>query len=382
MRILNTTLICLALVLAACSDDTNGEKDQGPGTPDAAGVDQKVTKPDAEIPDAFVPDLPPPDTTPWPDLGPDIMNPSSLWVEENIKPANKVQDILGKSATEIYAVGDKGLLLKYNGTSWSSMVNPDTGKANLYVVHGHPTSSYWYAAGAAIVLYISSGSTTWSKGSASTSSYYNQFRDMWGPTSGSYIVGVGEMPYSTTYTGMTYKSSTTPSSTWSGTYMTSSFQRYLYGIWGTGTSLRVAVGDQGTIMRCTNSTCSSSSYWSQMTSGTTTNLKDVYGFSASDIWACGFNGTVIHYDGSKWNDVSPKATDTYFQGIWGTSKSDIWAVGHPYFKPDESVWHYDGSAWKKVPPPRTSYLNAVWGVSTSQVWAVGNFNIIKLKKAP
>ncbi len=195
----------------------------------------------------------------------------------------------------------------------------------------------------------------------------------------SYMYGCGQMGYY-----LTYKSYVTPTYSWSSIYLYSllgSAGGNFYGMWGVSASEVYAAGDDGVILKCKGGTCSSSTYWTKETSGTTNHLRDLWGFSSTSVYAVGYTGTVLKYDGASWTSMGPK-TDTYLYGVWGTSPSDLWVVGHPYFKPDESIWHYNGTKWTKVPPPRTSYLNAVWGASASEVWAVGNFNILKLRKAP
>jgi hypothetical protein len=43
--------------------------------------------------------------------------------------------------------------------------------------------------------------------------------------------------------------------------------------------------------------------WSAMDSGTTEDLYGVWGSSASDVFAVGWNGTILHYDGSTWTST-------------------------------------------------------------------------------
>ena len=373
--------ISLMIGLLGCSDDTNNTK-LDKGTPkDGAAADKSTGDGSQEgsvFPDTVPwPDQAPPDTTAWPDQGPDMMNPNSQWEESTFKPSHKLMDVMGKSNKAVWAVGLKGVIAKYDGTSWKAETNPDTStmKADLHALWTRPTDTYVYALGSQKVLY-NSGSK-WYNGYSKTYQYYN-FRDGWAQPGGSYLYGCGEMGYY-----LSYKSSSSPSSSFSSIYMGSSKLKVsLYGMWGVSRSQVWAVGDSGTIFQCkASSYCNSSSYWNTQTSGTTNHLKDVYGFSASNIYAVGFGGTVLHYNGTAWKSMGPN-TSTYFYGVWGTSSSDLWAVGHPYFKPTESIWHYNGTTWKSYPPPRTSYLNSVWGASSSEVWAVGNFNILKLKKAP
>jgi hypothetical protein len=381
MRTTGSILACLVIGLFApgCSDDSSGQPEAGP-TPDRGAADQAATPDGAasEIgPETGAQDTALADTGPRVDYGPDIMNPNSHWAEATEKPGQKLYAVAGRSATEVYAVGAKGLILKYNGSRWASQTNPDSGNNPLYTLWGDKTTTYMHAAGDSIVLYNTSGS--WAKGGA-TYSYASAIRDIWGPTSGSYMTGCGEMGYY-----MTYRSSNSPTASWSSIYLYNVLNQSMFGIWGYGTTNRWVVGDAGTMVACIgNSTCTSTSYWTKVTTGTTTNMKDIYGFYSSsklDIFIVGFDGLVMHYNGSKFTRLNVN-THSYFYGVWGTSPSDIWIVGHPYFNPDESVYHYDGKTFSKVPPPRTSYLNAVWGASSSEVFAVGNYNIISLKKRP
>jgi len=66
--------------------------------------------------------------------------------------------------------------------------------------------------------------------------------------------------------------------------------------------------------------------WSEMSSGTTSWLNDVWGSSASDVFAVG-DTTILHYDGNGWSEISSR-TAMFLCDIWGSSASDIFAVGH------------------------------------------------------
>ena len=43
---------------------------------------------------------------------------------------------------------------------------------------------------------------------------------------------------------------------------------------------------------------SASIEWTEMDSGTTNLLRDVWGSSATDVFAVGWGGTILHYDGN------------------------------------------------------------------------------------
>lgn len=68
-------------------------------------------------------------------------------------------------------------------------------------------------------------------------------------------------------------------------------------------------------------------------------LWSVWGSSATDAWAVGDSGALLHYTGDKWQPViSP--TNNALWSVWGTSSSDVWAVGDR-----ATVLHYDGQSW-------------------------------------
>ena len=310
-----------------------------------------------------------------PDVTPDGAS-SKHWDEFAYTPGGKLYSIMGTSASNVFAVGQKGLILKYNGSSWSTMTNPDASKADLHQLIVHPTASKFYALGAQMYL-VNTGSA-WAVGYSSTTSLYYNFRGAFGLPD-NYVFGVGEMS-SGSYYYMSYKSSSGTSFSGISFSSTTAMTGFMYGIWGTANNKMWAVGDKGSIIKCntTSSYCSSSSYWTKETSGTTSNLKDVYGFSNTDIFAVGYDGAIVRYDGSKWTKMTT-STSTYFQGVWGSSPTNVFAVGHPIFKSEDSIFRYDGSTWSRLAPPKTSYCNDVWGASASEVFVVCNYNILKYK---
>jgi hypothetical protein len=104
-----------------------------------------------------------------------------------------------------------------------------------------------------------------------------------------------------------------------------------------------------------------------MTSGTTHLLDGVWGSSSSDVFAVGFWGTILHYDGSAWSPMTSGASNPLL-GVWGNSSSDVFALGDWGL-----ILHYDGSAWSpsQMSGHSTSTLEGVWGSSSSDAFAVG-----------
>ena len=85
-----------------------------------------------------------------------------------------------------------------------------------------------------------------------------------------------------------------------------------------------AVGNSGTILFYDGSA------WSVMTSGTSNNLRAVWGRSATDVYAGGWMGTLLHYDGTSWSPVDAGFGSTPIYSIWGTASETF--VGGMYGK--------------------------------------------------
>lgn len=102
--------------------------------------------------------------------------------------------------------------------------------------------------------------------------------------------------------------------------------------------------------------------WSTVINGSVNRqgLFGVWGTSRSNIWAVGFHGTILHYDGTSWAEVA-SGTDRNLAAVWGSSASDVWAVG------DQVILHYNGTGWAKTENPNR--ITSVWGTSARNIWA-------------
>ena len=107
----------------------------------------------------------------------------------------------------------------------------------------------------------------------------------------------------------------------------------------------------------------------------------VWASSATDVFVAGFQvdesdsgeftvaGSVWHYDGATWTSM-PLPSASVLNEIWGSSATDVFAVGE-----DGVVLHYDGAAWTLATPTRGGLLG-VWGSSPGDVYAVGTAGTI------
>ncbi|MFC1640234.1 hypothetical protein ACFL3B_05685 [Gemmatimonadota bacterium] len=81
----------------------------------------------------------------------------------------------------------------------------------------------------------------------------------------------------------------------------------------------------------------------------------------------GGGGVILHYDGESWSEI-PSGTTAGLAEIWGTSASDIHVAVS-----DGSVLHYDGSSWTQEQTGYTQILGGVWASSAEDVFVSGGW---------
>lgn len=102
-------------------------------------------------------------------------------------------------------------------------------------------------------------------------------------------------------------------------------------------------------------------------------MTGIHGSSADDLWAVGLKGATFHVTGAQSATPSVVAFDSQtwagLDGVWAASATEAWSAGGA-----GTLRHYTGGAvsWDVVDVPATEDLHAVWGTSSSDVWAVGD----------
>ncbi len=87
--------------------------------------------------------------------------------------------------------------------------------------------------------------------------------------------------------------------------------------------------------------------------------------SSSNVWVCGDNGTMLHYDGITWSIVQVP-TDQNLHHIWMIGEDEGYAVGNY-----GTILHWNGELWSKAASPITQALTCVHGVSLNRLSIVG-----------
>lgn len=168
--------------------------------------------------------------------------------------------------------------------------------------------------------------------------------------------------------------------------------------------------------------------WTPVKAGTTSFLRGIWGTGPADIFAVGYSGTVIHYDGSTWSQVPQTLFSRMLTDVWSagptsevlvvgsdgvllrhdrTTKSwskelvdargsgvlnGIWGAGGELFAPGwhgisdnlQPRWvihHQDGTQWNEVFKPAAGeyvwqrQMIGVWGTSATNVFVVGSSHL-------
>ena len=99
----------------------------------------------------------------------------------------------------------------------------------------------------------------------------------------------------------------------------------------------------------------------------THDIHGLWGSGSNDVWSAGANGEIQHWDGTRFT-LAPGTGTGEFDAISGSSATDIWAVGL------HSAYHYDGSSWSlKNAGVESTALLTVYAAGPGQAWA-GGFN--------
>ena len=275
---------------------------------------------------------------------------SSNWTLMNTGTSNWIYGGWSSSGSDVFAVGQGGIILHYNGSAWSAMTSPVTG--NLYSVWGSSGRDVFAVGDAGKILHYDG--SAWSTMTSPATGYVFS---VWG-TSSSNVYAVG-------YDGVKGTIFNYNGTSWGAIPIGAG--PALRAVWGSDSSHVFAVGDSATILFYNGS------IWSAMASGGTTDqLIGVWGSSSSDVYVTSqTTPEIFHYNGTAWSQTSTLGLIANAWGIWGSSYKDIYVVGGSGY-----IIHYDGTAWTAITSPTTNNLSGIWGACANDVFASGDAGTI------
>ena len=268
----------------------------------------------------------------------------------------------GTAADNVWSVGTS--IRHFEGTTWAETTTGVT--TTLNAITAGPPGVFAAGTQGALLRLVNGTWTAPSKDSASCGMFNG---DLHGISSGTDIVAAiadnGTVVYATSSAG--YGSFFCATTTASPTL--------LYDIWVLNSATDVfAVGNGSNVYRRragTNDwTAMPAIVWNGATPVPLPQLQTVWGFSASDIFAGGANGTIAHWNGTAWTQMTTGLVSDVTD-LWGPAPNDVFAVGS-----NGMISHYNGTAWTTMTSDTNNRLEAVWGTSGTDVFATGGDTLL------
>ncbi len=155
------------------------------------------------------------------------------------------------------------------------------------------------------------------------------------------------------------------------------FQSSLNDVWGSSASDVWAVGSitDTTAGFFPNAAHFDGTHWTLVQIEEGFQIFGIFGFSSNNIYAVGTNGRVYHWNGINWGQQACLGIGDGCAGllngvpltaVWGTSSNDLFVVGD-----SGVIVHYDGQTWTKMPSGTMLTMRDVWGFSSNDIYSAG-----------
>jgi Bacterial Ig-like domain (group 2) len=271
---------------------------------------------------------------------------AAVALQTNTATAN-LSSLWALATNFVFAIGDGGTILLYDGTAWSPLCSGTT-----TALYDMGPARYVVGAGGTILGWVPTQHAWIAQASGTTSDLYGLART---PPGGTLVaVGAGGT--------IVHLAGTTWIPQQSGT------ANPLYGVGKVPlVAANFAVGAQGTILFFDGSK------WRAEASGTPADLFFVLVNSLSDVYAFGAAGTALHFNGTAWSplavgglSVALRAADVSLDTT-GTVVTGYFVVGD-----GGTILHSaNGSTWTQLASGTTTDLAAVGVVTEKDVFAAG-----------
>ncbi len=254
--------------------------------------------------------------------------------------------IWGLADDDIFAVGDAGLILHYDGFGWEPRLG---GQGNQLIALWGTAADNIYAVGISDGVLLHYNGVGWNlEPNASTSNLFG----IWGSAPDDvFMVGFNMVQH---FDG----------SSWSVSHPESF--AFLTGVWGAGAIDVYVVGFGGKMLHYDGA-------WTTLPTVTNKDLNAIWGSGPNDIFSVGATGTILHSAGGAWTSMFTGVTSD-LNCIWGTSGDDVYAAGD-----NGVILHYNGTIWQPMQNSGTADLQGIWGAN-SNLQSVGKTGtILKLE---
>ena len=148
------------------------------------------------------------------------------------------------------------------------------------------------------------------------------------------------------------------------------------------------VGDEGMVLCYNGEADNQGRLWQPMDISSKLPLHGIWGLTLDNIFAVGWMGCLLHYDGTQWHSlrggVIDKRTDRFAAceentplfAIDGNQQGEAWAVGD-----NGLILHFDGQNWQQEKSPTQINLRAVLCTTDNKVYAAGAEGTVLMRDA-
>lgn len=259
-----------------------------------------------------------------------------------------LRNVHGVSSANVWAVGDGGVMLRFNGTAWETMVPAGGPFLDCRSVHVRSVSDVLAACnepgwGWGIQRWNGTG---WTRMSTPSPEYITDLAE-----------GNGQLWAVANHRTV-----------WrlEGQQWVADASRLgdvqLQQLYADADGVMV-VGNDGLTMRRVNA------QWTLLTGYP--QYDAVWAHSGDFIVAAGTRGAVDVFDGTRWTVSRPIGDDHMIRDVWGAGKDAVFAAGAL-----GTMLHFDGLAWRQMTMPTSAWIQGVWGVARDSVWAVAGSDIL------
>ena len=267
---------------------------------------------------------------------------SEIWRTVVPSQAGILRAVWGHSPQGVFAAGDGGTILYFDGAAWQAMASGTD--RDLAAVWGSGPSRVFAAGKGGTLLYYDG--TRWRRLDSGTG---EDLHAIWG-TGGGEVFAAGSNGVVLRFDGAAWRP------------MDSGTDAAVYGLWGNSEANVIAVGGGGRILNYNGSR------WYAMKSPTGMLLRAVWGAAGSDVFAAG-SGLLLHYNGRDWQDESDDLR--FINCLWGTSGADVFSGGEAPAAGGGFVRRYDGTGWRDEAIAAEAPIHGIWGDGRESVYAVG-----------
>jgi len=270
--------------------------------------------------------------------------PTGTWCVESssLTTSPLLHGVSAASASDVFAVGDGGTILRRTGGSWAAMTSGTP--ATLRGVWARTSSDVWAVGSGGTILRFNG--TAWS---AVTGVTTTNLEAVWGSgASDVWIVGSSIALH------------------WNGaTFATSALTGSLLSVSGTGANELWIAGENASVRHWTGLA------WTTVSPGIgTSTFFAVLAIASNNVWVSDFlpNKEAVRYNGSTW--TTTKTFGGIFNGLAANSASAIWGAG------GSRVGRWNGTAWTTSQPFGSNAV--LWSVAATptDVWVVGDGALI------